>query len=93
MCHQTRNRYIKADKLLDFIADGMAALNLDKIGLFAIMHSIDQQPNIDAVEVVRCKDCHFWNSFEKNIFGECQCYIHGDYVGAEDFCSRGENRK
>ena len=45
------------------------------------MRIIDSQPTIDAVEVVRCKDCRSHNmcNFEQ-------------YQGLDGFCSYGERR-
>lgn len=52
-------------------------------------NAIDSTPTIDAVEVVRCKDCR-WS--EPNEFGDldCQCHIPIFRVGADGFCSYGE---
>ena len=43
-----------------------------------------EAPTVDAVEVVRCKDCiHFWD-------GVCKAHIDVIYVDDNDFCSCGE---
>lgn len=42
---------------------------------------------VDAVEVVRCKDCfHFWD-------GVCKAHNEVIYVDENDFCSFGERRE
>ena len=53
---------------------------------------------VDAVEVVRCKDCGWWNEND-SIFcsatKECRCgYWKGlfDYCKPNDFCSYGERK-
>ena len=50
---------------------------------FAAM--IDNAPTVDAVEVVRCKDCeHYWKNINtKGYDGKCVS------VGDDDFCSKG----
>ena len=43
---------------------------------------IEHAPTIDAVEVVRCKDCRHWRT--------SYCVIHGDSWEETDYCSDGE---
>lgn len=53
---------------------------------------LENAPAVDAVEVVRCKDCAFYD------FGECDNYRMDVSDGAhfypypDDFCSYGERR-
>ena len=49
----------------------------------AVLDSIDSQPTVDAVEVVRCKDC-------KHRYSDSWC----EYVDDDDnfYCARGERR-
>ena len=63
-----------------------------------IRRVIDEAPTIDAVPVVRCKDCKHWKAIgvlEQH--WECQifCGLHdkGYLTGADDFCSYGERRE
>lgn len=46
---------------------------------------IDHQPTIDAVPVVRCKDCKWSNE-------EGRCEVHETFSG-NDFCSNGERKE
>ena len=46
---------------------------------------IDKMATVDAVEVVRCKDCIQWDDKEKDC---CVFYNRREY----DFCSYGERR-
>ena len=48
----------------------------------SIMMTIKEQETIDAVPVIRCKDCKF-----NGAFGQCE-YL--EYVG--DYCSRAERK-
>ena len=51
---------------------------------------IDESPAVDAVEVVRCKDCRFLEI--AGCYGECgRAYL--GIVKPWDFCSRGERRE
>jgi len=60
--------------------------------LSAIRHEVEYQPTIDAVPVVRCKDCKHWGMLEgppetENI----KCCEFGQYmVGANGYCVYGE---
>lgn len=63
------------------------------------LNAIDSAPTIDAVPVVRCKDCKFWkkgnfqggNSLDRMEWGGGCPLVH--FVRYEsDFCSKGERR-
>lgn len=50
-------------------------------------------PTVDAVEVVRCKDC-VWYEKGKNYMPYCNNYASlTDHVSDETFCSYGERKK
>ena len=58
---------------------------------------IAHQPTIDAVPVVRCKDCKHWISVDERIEHMecsifCGCYGRGYPTNADDFCSYGERK-
>ena len=55
---------------------------------------IYNEPTVDAVEVVRCKDCKH-RSFDIKKFDTipyCQIREHGGYCADNDFCSYGERK-
>lgn len=57
---------------------------------------IDEEPSIDAVPVIRCKDCMWWDtSWEPTRAkeGEHWCSAHDIYMVAEDFCSQAERKE
>ena len=67
----------------------------------SVLDIIDSQPTVDAVEVVRCKDCKYYRNHPNGL-----CYLHtepkenergysGEAVCVEpdDFCSYGERRE
>ena len=63
-----------------------------------VMQRIDNAPTVDAVEVVRCKDCKSWNR-EDESGGMCtvdvapvDTEIDGVWRLPCDFCSYGERR-
>ena len=52
---------------------------------------LQNAPTVDAVEVVRCKDCK-WYAHDED-FAFCDNYTSlMDHVGDETFCSYGERR-
>lgn len=76
---------------------------------FYVVHKsdIDKAPTVDAVEVVRCKDCKFWDEETKEKhsrsseddtlvdFAECNRfsnYATAQYLRHDDFCSLGERK-
>ena len=48
---------------------------------------INDAPTVDAVEVVRCKDCEYWecNDCKNDNHGYCP-------ISENDYCSRGERK-
>lgn len=58
-----------------------------------IRNRINKLPAVDAVEVVRCKDCE-----RRGDPGECpMCFLEegdfADYTNDDGFCDRGERRE
>lgn len=53
-----------------------------------IRRIIDEAPTIDAVPVVRCKDCKFYGCF----FSDSFCDRIETPMSPDDFCSCGERR-
>ena len=72
----------------------------------AVLDSIDSQPTVDAVEVVRCRDCTYWGDEDGKLqgsdgvlFARCKAHnylIDGRHTGwcpsENDFCSYGERK-
>lgn len=55
------------------------------------MSDIDDAPTVDAVELVRCRDCKHWH--KETLFCDYMPYVEAqDRVNwyADDFCSYGE---
>lgn len=51
-------------------------------GIRKCLHLVETAPTIDAVEVVRCKECEYQQS----------C-TNAQYLGIEGFCSYGERKE
>ena len=68
-------RLIDADALFDSMN------SLDYESTVKAYEAIVNAPTIDAIPVVRCKDCF--------IYGECQL---ADFIGDDGYCSCGKRR-
>lgn len=78
-------RLIDADKLWKDITTQIE----EYCDLADLIEIIETQATVDAVEVVRCKDCRYYDD-------ECPypvCNYHEDNVKETDFCSWGEGRE
>ena len=67
-------------------------------GISTAITEIEDAPTVDAVEVVRCKDCKYYTEQEKRCDHPCQdwdveCYDQWLEMAPNDFCSYGERRK
>lgn len=57
-----------------------------------VIASIEEAPTVDAVPVVRCKDCRYYRTA---FFGEHYCIRPNPELGKlqdDDFCSYGERK-
>ena len=43
-------------------------------------------------ELIRCKDCKFWDGDDLND-NDCECSCNGGWWFPEDYCSHGERRE
>ena len=50
---------------------------------------IDEMPTVDAIPVVRCKDCKWWKA-EKE---ECIEWYDSPYAPADGYCFRAERKE
>ena len=61
-------------------------------GLMDVAEFIDDQPTIDAVPVVRCRECKWWH--EDDDIGHCDNPDGLDnYAKPDDFCSYGKRKE
>lgn len=54
---------------------------------------IDEAPAIDAVPVVRCKDCTYFSNAKINTKGFLVCPASGMEITEDDYCSYGERKE
>ena len=87
-------RLIDADALLDEVCEDLGEGEV----LYSIPPSyIDDAPTVDAVEVVRCKDCRWFDPVRQECCGNIVTNNEGgaDFTinfEENDFCSFGERR-
>ena len=74
-------RLVDADKAREcFVGDGVTGAVMQRM--------FDSLPTIDAVPVVRCRECRYWSED-----GRCDPPQNGlirEYTRPDDFCSYGE---
>ena len=90
-------RLIKGDELLK-VPNVRKVCEYDEGGDFVTylavpVEAIENAPAVDAVEVVRCKDCVYWRRVDKDI-GKCP-FLIGEHQYALDnhYCSCGEREE
>lgn len=67
---------------------------LIKGGLRKALRCLNDAPTVDAVPVVRCIDCVYWDG--RGWDGRCEAPSNGlirDYVNYDDYCSYGERKE
>ena len=85
-------RLIDANKLRKDVLDLPNCYNgfSDTYDKAMIIDLIDEQPTVDAIEVVRCKDCQYLEPALNSDWS--WCYYFDSKVRGDDFCSHGERR-
>ena len=58
-----------------------------------IHNAVDNAPTVDAVVVVRCKGCKYFDKAAPNDKGFCICPASGMEIVPDDFCSYGEPKE
>ena len=80
-------------EIMNLYLDGKKGTPRPREELYAIIDRINEQPTVDAVEVVHCKDCKYciYDDVAKEIWCD---HIKGlsSVILATDFCSYGERR-
>lgn len=58
------------------------------------INSLKSAPTVDAVKVVRCRDCKYWMNYTETDVPCCKQYngLQGVVLG-DDFCSYGERKE
>ena len=89
-------RLIDGDALKELYEMGDELKDYEKVlsvPIPVIQQNIKDMPTIDAVPVVRCKDCKY-RSYDYDCVGNHLCEKRGNryYCEDNDFCSYGERR-
>lgn len=91
---EEEKRLIDANDLWSDIM--MLPHNGDMISSEEVEQAIKDAPTVDAVEVVRCGECRFYQVAQSSLIGEVMCCVgQGDMriqKEPDDFCSYGERR-
>lgn len=85
--------YIERDWLIDMISERNRNTCNGKMSCIQMKRMVESIPAADVVELVRCKDCVYYD-FEKGCpFRESGYFFKGNPLPHEnDFCSYGEKR-
>lgn len=84
-------KYINAAEAAEKVAAATGINIADLMDIFAEIPAADVAPVVDAVEVVRCKDC----IYTRKLYGRLMCKYGkcSGYILCEDFfCAAGERR-
>ena len=83
-------RLIDADRAMEIVRDqGNAHPNAYHLTNYAML-ILREAPTVDAVEVVRCRDCKYHES--TNVTGFKHCRLLSKTVRYNDFCSYGKRK-
>lgn len=83
------SRYIDADAIIEFIDLGHYRNPLELCySEQYVVDMIESRPTADVVEVVRCRDCEYYDNL---LCGRFNAY--GTSVEEDDYCSYGERRE
>ena len=64
-----------------------------KITMASVRAAISNMPTIDAVPVVRCKECWYYQNAKLNKKGFLICPASGMEITEDDYCSYGERKE
>ena len=88
-----KREFIDPKELMRYINDNHSFAGLPMAAHICTMELLTYAPRVDAVEVVRCKDCKYriFDEVTKEWF--CNSWHSGFvYVKPNDFCSYGERK-
>ena len=89
----TKMRLIDADRAMEIVRNqGIAHPNAYHLTNYATL-ILREAPTVDAVKVVRCKDCKYWQDNNDGYPHEECRWGHGETPEANDFCSYGERKE
>lgn len=69
-------------------------LHSEVLPIDTVMMLLTQVPTVDALSVIRCRDCFGRSCWEKDENGCDICWVSGLYVrGEDDYCPYGERKE
>ena len=89
-------RLIDADALTNKYGDWYTEEGTEEGFIGCLKQLIDEQPTIDAVPVVHCKDCKWYGRVDKRRFYrgmDCLQNRIGTIIPDKDYCSRAERKE
>ena len=81
--------YIERAMAFAVLVDFPGELSPENIGLAVARKAIDALPAADVAEVVRCKDCQYYQDAKINKKGFLICPSSGMEITETDYCSYG----
>ena len=87
-------RLIDADRAMEIVCNqGIAHPNAYHLTNYAML-ILQEAPTVDAVEVVRCKDCKYGEVDNADLHDQYLCHISGsDWNCGNHFCSYGKRKE
>lgn len=92
-------RLIDAEELKEYLEEAYEAgcinkyYNMQRRTIFdEVFDCIDEQPAVDAVRVIRCKDCNY-HFYENDNIPYCANIDYGYGWRDEDYCSYAERKE
>lgn len=89
-------RLINADALIEFLDMGHLRNPLEScFSERDVVYLLESRPTVDAVPVVRCRECVCWqeNPWSDSREMVCKCWADWLPTEADDFCSYGERKE
>lgn len=83
-------RLIDADRLITRLRKDPLFCLVEPYGIIGV---IEAEHTVDAVEVVRCKDCKWWQDNNAGYPSEYCKWDKDETPDYDDFCSMGERRE
>lgn len=88
----------RCDGYCDICGDGQACLECDSHNKCALRDAIDTAPTVDAVPVIRCRDCGYaildrWHKSKEDRPPVWRCRKTGRLTVPNGFCHRGKIRE
>lgn len=76
---------------IEWLQDGTYQLQFAAGVMCEVMKMVTEAPTVDAVEMVRCKDCKSWYPYRDEKMGHCTCmYMQ---TPAEGYCFESKRKE